>query len=122
MDSLKKSFRRHGLNYKLLVRNHHLAIYGVSGTYTDKILHYEVVFIRTRKTRSVAGKNLPEAEAIPTDEQFGRSKPDRCFQKFAEAEAYFTNRTSNLMYHLKEKAEKVVIYDSKGVLREGVQN
>ncbi len=106
--SIKESYKRHGLSYTLIKRNDLLCIYGVSGTYTDKIIHYEAMLIRIRKARSIAGKNLPETEAILSDEEFGKSKPDRHFQKLVEAEAYFDSWTANLMYHVKGKAEKVV--------------
>ena len=43
MKKLKESFKLNGLPYTLLKRNEVVALYGIGGTYTDKILHYEVV-------------------------------------------------------------------------------
>ena len=51
MKTLKESFRLNGLQYTLLKRNEVVALYGIGGTYTDKILHYEVDIIYTRKDK-----------------------------------------------------------------------
>jgi len=101
MEKLKESFRRHGLSYTLIKRNDKLCIYGVSGTYTDNILHFEVMLIRIRDDQ------YGHREGIPSDEEFGKSKRDRHFQKLVEAEAYFARWTASLMQGVKEK-DKVI--------------
>lgn len=75
----------------MIKRNDILCIYGVSGTYTDKILHYEVMLIRIRNDK------FGHREVVPSDDEFGRTKPDRHFQTLLDAEAYFTLWTSNLI-------------------------
>jgi hypothetical protein len=60
------------LPYTLLKRNEVVALYGIGGTYTDKILHWEVDKIYIRKDK------YGEREAIATNEQFGRDR-SRCF-------------------------------------------
>ena len=104
MEKLKESFKRQGLRYSFLKRNDHLSVFGVSGTYTDKILHYEVMLIRIRDDQ------YGHREAIPSDDQFGKSKSDRHFQNIDEALAYFDEWTANLMQGVEENAEKVVSY------------
>jgi hypothetical protein len=47
-------------------------------------------------------------EAVPSDEEFGRTKPDRHFQKLVEAEAYFATWTSNLIEEVSENVKNVV--------------
>jgi len=101
MEKLKKSFRKHGLSYTLLKRNDRLCIYGVSGTYTDKILHFEVMKIRIRNDQ------YGHREVIPSDEDFGRGKLDRHFQNRDAAEAYFDRWTANLMSGVQEKGKVV---------------
>jgi hypothetical protein len=107
MENLKLSFKRHGLRYSLLKRNDHLAVFGVSGTFTDIILHYEVVMLRIRADK------YGHRVSIPSDEEFGKSKLDRHFQKLAEAEAYFASWTARLMQGVIENTEKVVTHHQK---------
>ena len=51
MKILKTQFRMNGLPYTLLKRNEVVALYGIGGTYTDEILHWEVykIYIRNDK-------------------------------------------------------------------------
>lgn len=46
MQKLKGTFKKNCLSYKLLKQNEVIALYGIGGTDTDKILNYEVVMIR----------------------------------------------------------------------------
>jgi hypothetical protein len=69
IKTLKTSFRLYGLTYTLLERNEYVALFGISETFADEILHYEVDVINIRKDRygemeSIAGveENL---EVIP---------------------------------------------------------
>lgn len=104
MEKLKESFSRKNLGYTLLRRNDLLAIFGVSGTFTDDILHYEVVMIRIRDDQ------YGHRESVPSDEEFGKTKPDRHFQKMDEALSYFDEWTVKLMQGVGEKDEKVVTH------------
>lgn len=63
MKKLKESFRLNCLPYTLLKRNDVAALYGIGGTNTDKILHWEVDIIYIRKDKYV------EREGIPTNGQ-----------------------------------------------------
>jgi len=66
MKELKTSFRLNGLPYTLLKRNEVVALYGIGGTYTDEILHWEICKIYIRKDQ------FGKREAIATNEKFGR--------------------------------------------------
>ena len=46
-----KTFRINELPYTLLKRNEVVALYGIGGTFTDEILHYEVDIIYIRKDK-----------------------------------------------------------------------
>lgn len=99
MKQLKKSFRLNGLPYTLLKRNEAVALYGVGGTYTDKISHWEVCKINIRKDK------YGERESIPTNEQFGRDL-SRCFNNEVSAYSYFDELTGRL--NLSQGVPKVV--------------
>jgi len=53
-----------------------VALYGIGGTYSDEILHWEIDKIYIRKDQ------FGERESIPTNERFGRDL--RCFIKKRE--------------------------------------
>lgn len=89
MKTLKKCFRLNGLPYTLLKRNEVVALYGIGGTYSDSILHYEVDKIYIRKDQ------YGEREAIATNEKFGRD-PGRCFNSEDSALKYFDVLTVRL--------------------------
>lgn len=89
MKRLKERFRLNGLQYTLLKRNDKLALYGIGGEFTDKILHWEVDMIYIRKDKYV------EREAIPTNGQFGRDC-SRCFMDENPALDYYDNLTAEL--------------------------
>jgi hypothetical protein len=86
---LKERFRLNGLQYTLLKRNDVVAIYGISGSYTDKILHYEVDIIYKRKDK------YGEREAIPSNGQFGRDR-SRCFANEKLALEWYDKLTAEL--------------------------
>jgi hypothetical protein len=92
MERLKEVFRKNDLPYQLVLRNDVAAIYGVGGTYTDKILHYEVIEIHIRKAGSFRGVDFPEGEVLPSNEQFGRDK-SRAIVKYDDALEYFNELT-----------------------------
>ena len=90
MKTLKTHFRMNGLPYTLLKRNEVVALYGIGGTYTDEILHYEVDIIYIRKDK------YGEREAIAKNDDFGRDRC-RCFNSKDSADKYFEELTSELM-------------------------
>lgn len=104
MEKLKESFNRQKLRYTLLKRDEKLAIFGISGTFTESILHYEVVMIRIRDDQ------YGHRESVPSDEEFGKTKLDQHFQKMDEALSYFDEWTVKLMQGVGEKDEKVVTH------------
>ena len=92
MKTLKKSFKLNGLPYTLLKRNDVVAMYGVGGEYTDKILHYEVSKIYIRKPDKYCTKYR---EALPTNEKFGNDG-SRCYKDQKLAYEYFDTLTNEL--------------------------
>jgi hypothetical protein len=90
MNTLKTSFRLNGLLYTLLKRNDMVALYGIGGTYTDEILHYEVDFIYIRTDK------YGEREHIAKNDDFGRDR-SRCFAREDLALTYFDKLTTELM-------------------------
>ncbi|MCX6261774.1 MAG: hypothetical protein NTY95_13270 [Bacteroidia bacterium] len=89
MKTLKTQFRMNELPYTLLKRNEVVALYGIGGTYTDEILHYEVDIIYTRKDK------YGEREYIADNENFGRDRSN-CFMNKDLAEEYFNTLTAEL--------------------------
>ena len=90
MKTMKTQFRLNGLPYTLLKRNEVVALYGIGGTYTDKILHWEVSKIYIRKDK------YGEREHIAKNDDFGRDR-SRCFNNKDSAYEYFDKLTSDLM-------------------------
>ena len=90
MKTLKTSFRLNGLPYTLIKRNDVVALYGISGTYTDEILHYEVDVIYIRKDR------YGEREAIADNDTFDRDR-SRCYKNKDLAYQYFDKLTAELL-------------------------
>ena len=86
---LSERFRKNGLPYKLLKRNEVVALYGVEGTFTDKIFHYEVCRVHIRNDQ------YGYREAIPSNEQFGRDG-SLAIIDYGEAIQYFEEFTSTL--------------------------
>lgn len=75
METLKETFRKNGLNYKLLDRTDKVAVYELKiGT----VVGYEVCKIYFNKARTLWGKDLPESESVPSNEQFGY-EGSKCF-------------------------------------------
>jgi hypothetical protein len=56
MKILKTLFSKNGLEYTLMKRNDKVALYGIGGEFTDKILHWEVDIIYIRKDKY--GENI----------------------------------------------------------------
>ena len=89
MNTLKTEFRMNGLLYTLLKRNEVVALYGIGGTYTDEILHWEVSKIYIRKDK------FGIRESLPTNEKFGRDL-SKCFMDKEKAYRYFDTLTNIL--------------------------
>ena len=89
MKLLKESFRLNGLQYTLLNRNDVVALYGIGGTYSDEILHYEVDIIYIRNDK------YGIRETIADNENFGRDR-SQCFIRKYLAYKYFDKLTSDL--------------------------
>ena len=89
MKIQKTKFRLNGLPYTLLKRNDKVALYGIGGTYTDKILHWEVDIIYIRKDK------YGEREHIATNDTFGRDR-SRCFNNKEKALNYYDELTTEL--------------------------
>ena len=89
MDVIKNMFRKNGLPYHLIRRNELVALYGVGGTFTDQILHYEVCRIHIRNDQ------YGFREALPSNDQFGRDG-SLAIINLDEALRYFEELTSSL--------------------------
>ncbi len=89
MEKIKDKFRKNSLLYRLIKRNDLVALYGLGGTFTDKILHYEVCRIRIRNDK------YGFREALPSNEQFGR-EGSLAIINLDEALRYFEELTSLL--------------------------
>jgi hypothetical protein len=89
MNKLKEKFRLNGLSYTLLKRNEVVAMYGIGGTYTDEIRHWEVSKIYIRKDK------FGIRESLPTNEKFGKDL-SRCFMDKEKAFRYFDTLTDLL--------------------------
>ena len=86
MKLLETTFSLNDLPYTLLKRNDKVALYGIGGEYTDKILHWEVDIIYIRKDKY--GKR----EHIAKNEDFGRDR-SRCFMSEKVALEYYDKLT-----------------------------
>ena len=89
MDTLKMQFNMYGLPYTLIKRNDKVALYGIGGEFTDKILHWEVDIIYFRKDK------YGEREHIAKNDDFGRDR-SRCFMSEKLALEYYDKLTSDL--------------------------
>ena len=89
MNTLKMQFNMNGLPYTLIDRNDKVALYGIGGEFTDKILHWQVDIIYHRKDK------YGEREHIAKNDDFGRDR-SRCFMNEGLALEYYDKLTSNL--------------------------
>jgi hypothetical protein len=65
-------------------------MYGIGGTYTNEILHYEFDVIYFRKDR------FGEREHIAKNDDFGKDR-SRCYRNKGLADKYFDKLTTELM-------------------------
>jgi hypothetical protein len=89
MKILKEHFRLNCLPYTLLKRNEVVALYGIGGTYTEEILHWEVDIIYIRKDK------YGEREHIAKNGDFGRDR-SKCFMNKELALKYYDELKSEL--------------------------
>lgn len=89
MKTLKTQFRMNDLPYTLIKRNDKVALYGIGGEYTDKILHWEVDIIYIRKDK------YGEREHIAKNDDFGRDR-SRCYMNETLALEYYDKLTLDL--------------------------
>jgi hypothetical protein len=75
-----------GLPYTLLKRNDLVALFGIGGTYTDEMLHWEVDIIYIRKDK------YGIRERIAKNDDFGRDR-SRCFMNERLALEYYDKLT-----------------------------
>jgi hypothetical protein len=90
MKTLKTQFRMNELPYTLLKRNEVVALYGIGGTFTNEILHYEVDIIYIRKDK------YGEREHIADNGNFGRDR-SRCFMRKDLAYEYYDELSADLI-------------------------
>ena len=95
IQKLKTEFRKNGLSYTQIKRNNVVALYGVSGTFTDKILHFEVCKIKKVPAGEMFGKTYPEHETIAGNEMFGKEGSQAIVQR-NEAELYYEELTNRI--------------------------
>ena len=86
MEKLKIHFSLNDLPYTLIKRNDKVALYGIGGEFTDKILHWEVDIIYIRKDK------YGQREHIAKNDDFGRDR-SRCFMSEKLALEYYDKLT-----------------------------
>ena len=91
---IKESFIKNHLPYTLIKRNDFVAIYGVGGTYTNKILHYEILQIHIRNDMYGYRK------ALPNNEEFGKDK-SRAIVNYQDALIYYDELNNKLQNQIK---------------------
>jgi hypothetical protein len=106
MKKLDESFRRNGLQYTLIKRNEYVALYGIGGTYTDKILNYEVARIKIRND------DYEIREHVAANCDFGNER-SRCYNNMDRALKYYDELTTTLRKD--KKLPKGVLKTPEGV-------
>jgi hypothetical protein len=91
MEKLKSSFRKNGIDYKLLDRTALAALFAQKLP-TGELAGYEVCKIHIMKACILYGKNYPESEIIPSNEQFGHD----------DSKAFFPPDLERARQYLKE--------------------
>lgn len=108
MEKIKEvSFRKNGLPYTFIMRGEVAVIFGVGGTFTDKILHYEVCEIHERQVCVFHGVSFPHSEVLPSNEQFGKDK-SRAIMGYDNALAYFHQITEEIKSRAEGKNRFIV--------------
>ena len=100
METLKTSFRKNGINYRMIDRTDKVALFELS-LETDPRKHeiagYEVARIKIRKANIFHGVSYPDREEIPSDEAFGSEGSKTLFPADLNyAKKYLTELTDKL--------------------------
>lgn len=95
MKTLKNEFGKNGLTYKLIKRTDKVALFGLTGEYTNKVITYEVDPIRVIPANTRFGRDFEETEAITSNEQFGRDGSAH-IHKLKDALKYFDELNTKL--------------------------
>jgi len=109
MKKLGSSFRLNGLLYTLIKRNEKVAMFGIGGTYTDDIRHWEICKIQIRNDK------YGLRESIPQNDLFGRDG-SRCFASEKIALEYFEELSAKLCQWVPKVVS--VVGDNVGVISE----
>ena len=73
MNTLKETFIKNGIDYRLLNRTDRYALFQLttSDRLGTEIVGYEVCRLRFNKESDRFGKHFPASESLPSNEQFG---------------------------------------------------
>lgn len=69
MEKLKEQFRKHGYDYSMVNRSDIAAIFQQSDA--GKVIAFEVIKVRISKACHTFGKDYPEREIYPGDNEWG---------------------------------------------------
>jgi len=72
VQEMKETYHFNGLCQKLIKRSNNIAMYSVHLEENSPITGYEVFRIKFGKAESIRGKDYPEREVYPSNEDFGR--------------------------------------------------
>ena len=104
VETLKTEFNKNGLPYTLVKRNQYVAMYGIGGEYNPEVKHWEVCRIVKFPAQTMFGKQYPERERLPSNENFGRDTvkgniqlTSVCMNDRARAERHFNRLTTAIM-------------------------
>ena len=89
MKKLDESFKLNGLQYTLIKRNEYVALYGIAGTYTDKIINYEIARIKIRND------DYEIREHVAANCDFGL-EGSRCYNDDQKALEYYEELSTTL--------------------------
>lgn len=88
MQKLKQTFRKNGIDYKLIKRSDAVALFELR--LYDNIVGYEVNKIYQNEERTMAGVLIPAGEGITGNEQFGSDGSKAFFpDDRVEADRYY---------------------------------
>jgi hypothetical protein len=118
METLKEKFTKNRLYYKLLDRTDKAALFEQKLP-EGEIAGYEVCKIYIQKACTFYGRDYPEKELIPPDEQFGYDGSKAFFPAdLNKAKKYLISFTAKLH---EGKKPTIVPYDENGILSKTVE-
>lgn len=95
MKKLDKVIRKNGFVYELMKRNKYVAIYKQEDT------GYEVFLIRVGKAENIKGREYPEREVFPFNEDFGEFAWS--YRKYEQALEKYKYLNKHLRYFKSQK-------------------